>query len=83
MTSELVATLALLPPLVVAIVAAGRGPVGGRLVAVQFASSLTVALFVLLSFVLDQPSSIDLALTLAVLGLPGTLAMAFFLERWL
>ena len=83
MISELGATLALLPPLVVAIVAAGRGPVGGRLVAVQFASSLSVALFVLLSFVLDQPSSIDLALTLVLLGLPGTLAMAFFLERWL
>ncbi len=83
MTPELAATLALLPPLVVAVVAAGRGPAGRRLVAVQFTSSLTVALFVLLSFVLDQPSSIDLALTLALLGLPGTLVMALFLERWL
>ncbi len=83
MTPELAATLALLPPLVVAVVAAGRGAASGRLVAVQFASSLTVALFVLLSFLLDQPSSIDLALTLALLGLPGTLVMAFFLERWL
>ena len=83
MTPWLAATLGLLPPLLVAVGAAGRGAVGGRLVAVQFASSLTVALFILLSFALDQASSIDLALTLALLGLPGTVVMAFFLERWL
>ena len=83
MTAFLAATLGLLPPLAVAVVAAGRGAVAGRLVAVQLASSLAITLLVLLSFVFDQPSSIDLALTLALLGLPGTLLMAFFLERWL
>ena len=82
-TPFLVATLGLLPPLLVAVTAAGRGAVAVRLVAVQLALSLAVAILVLLSFVLDQPSSIDLALTLVLLGLPGTLVMAFFLERWL
>jgi multicomponent Na+:H+ antiporter subunit F len=35
------------------------------------------------SFSFDQPSSIDVALTLALLSLPGALVMAMFFERWL
>jgi multicomponent Na+:H+ antiporter subunit F len=40
-------------------------------------------LLMALSFAFDQPSSFDLALALALLGLPGTLLFAVFTERWL
>lgn len=77
------ATLCLLPPLAVAVLLAGRGEVRHRFVALSLASSLATFLLVMLSFVLDQPSSIDLALALAMLILPGTLLFALFEERWL
>lgn len=79
----LVAALALLPPFTLAVVASGRGALRIRLVAVQFATSIATLLLVALSFALDQPATIDLALTLAVLTLPGTLLFALFQERWL
>lgn len=79
----LLAALALLPPFALAVVAAGRGPQGLRLVAVQLATALTTLILVALSFALDQPATIDLALVLAVLTLPGTLLFAVFQERWL
>ena len=41
------------------------------------------AVLMTLSFAFDQPSSIDLALTLALLSAPGTLILALFEERWL
>ena len=78
-----IASLALLPPLLLSVVAAGRGAIGGRLVAIQLASSLAAFLLVAVSFVFEQPSSLDLALTLALLTLPGTLLFAMFTERWL
>ena len=83
MSLWLVAALALLPPLALAVVAAGRGTAMTRLVALQLATSLTTLLLVLFSFLFDQSSSIDLALTFALLTLPGTLVLAVFEERWL
>lgn len=77
------ATLALLPPFAMAVLACGRGALAFRLVAVQLATALATLLLVALSFALDQPAVIDLALTLAVLTLPGTLLFALFQERWL
>ncbi len=79
----LAAALALLPPLGLAVVAAARGALAFRLVAVQLATSVAVLLLVVMSFTLDQPAVIDLALVLAVLTLPGTLLFAVFQERWL
>ena len=78
-----VAALALLPPFALAAVAATRRALADRLVAVQLATSLAVLLLIALSFALDQPASIDLALTLGLLTLPGTLLFAVFQERWL
>jgi multicomponent Na+:H+ antiporter subunit F len=37
----------------------------------------------MLSFAFGQASSTDLALTVALLSLPGTLVFALFVERWL
>ncbi len=77
------AALAIFPPLLVAVVASGALRTSQRLVAVQFATSLTVLLLIALSFVFAQPSSIDLVLSIALLTLPGTLLLAHFWERWL
>jgi multisubunit Na+/H+ antiporter MnhF subunit len=82
-TSWLVASLGLLPPFLAAVIACGRHAIGERLVAVELATSLAILLLIALSFAFDQPSSIDAALTLVVLTLPGTLLLALFEERWL
>ena len=83
MTPWMLATLALVPAFAIAVIAAGRGGTAGRLVAVQLATSVAVLLLALMTFAFDQSSFIDLALTLALLTLPGTLVIALFLERWL
>lgn len=83
MNAWLLASLGLLPPLIAAVVACGRGGVSGRLVAVQLAYSLAIFLLALLEFVFAQPSSLGLALALALLGLPGMLVLVLFRERWL
>lgn len=79
----LLAGVALLPPLIVATVTAGHGPVAHRLIGLQLATSLSIAFLIVLSFSFDQPSSIDLAMTLTLLTLPGTLLLILFQERWL
>jgi multisubunit Na+/H+ antiporter MnhF subunit len=77
------ATLALVPPLGIGVLLCCRGSAPMRLAAMQFIVGTGTLLFVALSFVLDQASSIDLALTFAFLGLPAALLFALFLERWL
>lgn len=79
----LAAAIAMLPPLAVPLWVAARGQLTDRLVAVQLASTITIVAMVLLSFAFDQPSLLDLPLTLAFLGLPGTLLLTLFVERWL
>jgi len=71
--------LTLLPPAFVAL----RGTLVQRLIAVQLASVIGAVLFVVLSYGFGQPSFLDLALTLVLLSLPGTLTFTLFLERWL
>lgn len=83
MSAWLLAAIGLLPPLVAALVACGRGGVSGRLVAVQLAFSLAVFVLLLLDFAFDQASSLGLVLALALLGLPGMLVLVLFRERWL
>lgn len=82
-TVWLITGICLLAPLLVAVVAAGRLSVAWRLVAVELTTSLCIVLLIVLSFAFDQASSIDLALTLALFTLPGTLLFAVFQERWL
>ena len=82
-TPWMLAVLALLPALAVPVIAACRGELASRLIAVQLATSLTAMILVLMTFAFDQSSFVDLPLTLELLALPGTLVMALFLERWL
>ncbi len=83
MTSWMWATVALLPALAIPAIAACRGGAAARLVAVQLATSVAAMLLALMTFAFDQSASIDLALTLTLLTLPGTLIIALFIERWL
>lgn len=78
-----VAVWALLPAFAVPVIAALRDEIATRLVAVQLATGLATLLVILMSFAFDQDSYLDLALTLTLLTLPGTLVMALFIERWL
>ena len=77
------AILALLPPLAFSAVLAWRGRPAQRFAAYQFAGSVTVLILTLLAFATDQASITDLALTLVLLNLPGTMLLAVFLERWI
>lgn len=77
------AALALVGPLLMAVVAAGRSGPAARLVAIQLVSSVGILLALALTFADDQSSSIDLPLMLALLALPATLLFALFQERWL
>lgn len=79
----LAAIIALLVPFAIPVAVALRGGIAQRLVAVAFATILAVLELVLMSFAFDQPSFIDLPLTLGLMSLPGTLVFAHFLERWL
>ncbi|HJU15540.1 MAG TPA: monovalent cation/H+ antiporter complex subunit F [Stellaceae bacterium] len=79
----LAAAIALLPALGgCAVVAVGSG-LADRLVALELATVIAVFALMLLIVAFDQPSFIDLALTLALLSLPGSLVYAHFIERWL
>lgn len=77
------AILALLPPLLLASALAWRGRPGQRFAAYQLAGSVTVLILTLMAFATDQASMTDLALTLVLLNLPGTMLFAVFLERWI
>jgi len=83
MTPWLLALTALLPPLALAVIMAGRGAPGRRLAAVQLSSAIGAIMLAVASFAFDQASSIDLALTFGLLSFPATLLFAVFLERWL
>jgi multicomponent Na+:H+ antiporter subunit F len=79
----LTAALALLPPLAACAWLGATGRTTDRLVALQLATALAVFMLILFARGFDQPSYIDLALTLVLLSLPGTLVYAHVLERWL
>lgn len=82
-TVWLAVAICLVPPLMAMIVAAGRLSVPERFLAFELMTSLAILMLMVLSFAFDQPSSIDLALTAALLSLPGTVLFALFEERWL
>ncbi|HEX3818042.1 MAG TPA: monovalent cation/H+ antiporter complex subunit F [Chthoniobacterales bacterium] len=53
------------------------------LVALQMATGLATLALLLIAQGLHRPSFFDLALALALLGVPSTLLFAHFFERWL
>jgi multisubunit Na+/H+ antiporter MnhF subunit len=83
MTVWMLATIGLVPPASAALLSAGHGQAGQRLVALQLGTALVAMMLALMTFTFDQPSFVDLALVLSLLSLPGTLLVAMFLERWL
>jgi multisubunit Na+/H+ antiporter MnhF subunit len=60
-----------------------KAPLMDRLVALNLSGILMILIFVLLAQGSGQSMLYDLALTLAVLALPGILVFIHFLERWL
>lgn len=78
-----IAVWALLPALAVPVLAAMRGTVAGRIVAVQLASALAITVLMAMSFAFDQDSYISLAVALALLNVAGTFVIAMAVERWL
>ena len=83
MNPWLVATILLLPPLLVPLYVAVRADANNRLVAVQVASTLAALIIALMTFAFDQSSFIDVALSLTLLAVPGTYLYTVFMERWL
>lgn len=83
MSTWAIAAICLIPPLAFTVLSCGRGTVEERFASIQLSGSLVVLLLAILSFILEQATSIDLALTLALLTLPATLLFALFLERWI
>jgi multisubunit Na+/H+ antiporter MnhF subunit len=79
----LVATMGFLLALVPAALVIFRGGRFDRLVALELATTVTVLALISLACALERPSYLDVALTLALLAFPGTLAFAITLERWL
>jgi multisubunit Na+/H+ antiporter MnhF subunit len=77
------ASLALVAPLALPLLAAARGDSRERFVALQLMSSVATLVLIVLSFALGQSTFIQLPLALGLLSLCGTLLMAVFLERWL
>jgi multicomponent Na+:H+ antiporter subunit F len=79
----LAATIGLLAALVPCGVVIVRGGRFDRLVALELATTITVLALIALACALERPSYLDMALTLALLAFPGTLAFAITFERWL
>jgi multisubunit Na+/H+ antiporter MnhF subunit len=60
-----------------------RARLAAALVAMEMAGVLASLALFALSLGFGQPSFVDLSLTVALLGVPGTLVFAYFVERWL
>lgn len=71
------------PPFALAAYRALRGRSAQRLVATELAAGIGTLMLVLASFAWPHDELIDLALALALLGIPGTLVFTHFFERWL
>lgn len=78
-----IAIFALMPPLLAGLIAARRGALRTRPLAIQFISTVVAIIFVLIALAMQQPSYVDLALAITLLGLPGTFAYTFYMERWM
>ena len=72
MNPWLVATILLLPPLLVPVYVAARADANNRLVAVQVSSTLAALIIALMTFAFDQSSFIDVALCVTFIDVACT-----------
>lgn len=79
----MVASMALLAGLIPCGVVCLRGDVVDRLVGLELAGVVVTLMLLLLAQAFGRVIYVDLALALALLSLPGGLAFARFLERFL
>lgn len=82
MNAWLVAGSVLLLGLIPCGIAVSRGKPVERLVALEMASIETALAVLLFAKGFNRPSFIDLALTLALLSIPGSLLFVHYMERW-
>ncbi|HEX2028468.1 MAG TPA: MrpF/PhaF family protein [Nitriliruptorales bacterium] len=83
MTAIDAALLGMLVAFTLSVVAALRGDVGARVVAVQLSSVIMTLMIVLVSAKFGRDFVLEVALVLAVVIIVGGLVFARFLERWL
>ena len=83
MNEWLAAAIGLLVALVPCGIVALRAGRSDRLVALELATVIAILALAALAEGLDRPSDQDVAVMLALLAFPGTLAFATTLERWL
>jgi multicomponent Na+:H+ antiporter subunit F len=77
-----IAAVALLAAYVPALVVCLKGPPMDRLVGFQMSGIVTVFGMLVLAEALSRPNFVDLAFLLALLSLPGGLALSRVMERW-
>lgn len=83
MTAIDVALLGMLVAFTLSVIAALRGDLGARVVAVQLAAVIVTLMIVLVSAKFGRDFVLEVALVLAVVIIIGGLVFARFLERWL
>lgn len=82
-TVWLAGAIAMTLPFALSLWGLARRTKADRLAAMQISSGIGVIELAMLSFAFDQPAALDVAFTLGLLSLPGTLMFALFEERWL
>lgn len=83
MTAIDVALLGMLVAFTLSVIAALRGDLGARVVAVQLSAVIVTLMIVLVSAKFGRDFVLEVALVLAVVIIIGGLIFARFLERWL
>ena len=77
----LIASVALLPPLMASVWVTFRGDTSSRLAGLEFAGILAVLLLVLLAVGLNRPDFLDIPLALGLLAFGGGMVFVRFLEE--
>ena len=77
----LLASAALLPPLIACVWVTFRGPSESRLVGLEYAGLVTVLMLVLLAEGINRPEFITVALALGLLAFGGGMVFVRFLEN--
>lgn len=79
----LLAAILMVPALAIPVAIALRASANHRLAAVQLAGAYAALILAMTTFAFKQSSSIDLALCVTLLSVPGAYVYTVFMERWL